>query len=119
MCIPIKVINDSPQKVFGAYAYEKELCPPCHEKSEDLEHFLLNCPALSALRDQYFSIFSDFSDQCPFSINFTELPPSVKLLFIIGDIGYVFNDDVGIFYDFYCKEFLKKCFNFRSDMMIL
>ena len=47
-----------------------------------------------------------------------ELPPTTKLLFIIGDIGYVFNHDVGIFYDFYGKEYLKRCFDFRSEMVL-
>jgi hypothetical protein len=29
-----------------------------------------------------------------------EQSPSAKLQFIVGDIGYAFNNDIGIFYDF-------------------
>jgi hypothetical protein len=28
-----------------------------------------------------------------------EKSPSAKLRFIVGDIGYAFNNDIGIFYD--------------------
>jgi hypothetical protein len=32
-----------------------------------------------------------------------EKSPSAKLQFIVGDIGYAFNNDIGIFYDFIGK----------------
>jgi hypothetical protein len=33
-------------------------------------------------------------------VDFMEQLPSAKLQFIVGDIGYAFNNDIGIFYDF-------------------
>jgi hypothetical protein len=33
-------------------------------------------------------------------VDFMEKSPSAKLQFIVGDIGYAFNNDIGIFYDF-------------------
>ena len=30
-------------------------CPLCRRKSEDLQHFILRCPALAETRDRYFS----------------------------------------------------------------
>jgi hypothetical protein len=34
-----------------------------------------------------------------------EQSPSAKLQFIVGDIGYAFNNDIGIFYDFIGKMY--------------
>ena len=38
-----------------------------------------------------------------------EQSPSAKLLFIVGDIGYAFNNDIGIFYDFIGKMYIETC----------
>ena len=67
---------------------------------EDLEYVLLNCPVLSSVRDEYFNIVSKQSSDYYIGVDFMEQSPSAKLQFIVGDIGYAFNNDVGIFYDF-------------------
>jgi hypothetical protein len=46
-----------------------------------------------------------------------EQSPSAKLQFIVGDIGYAFNNDIGIFYDFIGKCILKHVFRLRSEVL--
>jgi hypothetical protein len=44
---------------------------------------------------------------------------SAKLQFIVGDIGYAFNNDIGIFYDFIGKMYIETCFRLRSEVFLL
>jgi hypothetical protein len=46
-----------------------------------------------------------------------EQSPSAKLQFIVGDIGYTFNNDIGIFYDFIGKMYIEACFRLRSEVL--
>jgi hypothetical protein len=46
-----------------------------------------------------------------------EQSPSAKLQFIVGDIGYAFNNDIGIFYDFIGKMYIETCFRLRSEVL--
>jgi hypothetical protein len=62
--------------------------------------FFLNCPVLSNVRDEYFNIVSKQSSDYYIGVDVMEQSPSAKLQFIVGDIGYAFNNDIGIFYDF-------------------
>ena len=71
--------------------------------------FLLNCPVLSSVRDEYFNIVSKQSSDYYIGVDFMEQSPSAKLLFIVGDIGYAFNNDIGIFYDFIGKMYIETC----------
>ena len=43
-----------------------------------------------------------------------ELSPSAKLQFIVG---YAFNNDIGIFYDFIGKMYIETCFRLRSEVL--
>jgi hypothetical protein len=45
-----------------------------------------------------------------------EQSPSAKLQFIVGDIGYAFNNDIGIFYDF-IDMYIETCFRLRSEVL--
>jgi hypothetical protein len=40
-------------------------------------------------------------------VDFMEQSPSAKLQFVVGDIGYAFNNDIGIFYDFIGKMYIQ------------
>jgi hypothetical protein len=40
-----------------------------------------------------------------------------KLQFIGGDIGYVFDNDIGIFYDFIGKMYIETCFRLQSEVL--
>jgi hypothetical protein len=40
-----------------------------------------------------------------------------KLQFIVGDIGYAFNNDIGIFYDFIGIMYIETCFRLRSELL--
>ena len=93
-------------------------CLLCNNgEDEDLEHFLLNCPVLSSVRDEYFNIVSKQSSEYYIGVDFMELSPSAKLQFIVGDIGYAFNNDIGIFYDFIGKMYIETCFRLRSEVL--
>ena len=48
---------------------------------------------------------------------FSDLLPSIKIQFLIGDIGYHFSHDIGIFYDEVGKMFLRDCFDIRSNIL--
>jgi hypothetical protein len=50
------------------------------------------------LRDEYFNIVSKQSSGYYIGVDFMEQSPSAKLQFIVGDIGYAFNNAIGIFY---------------------
>ena len=94
---------------------ESDCCLFCNSgKSEDLEHFLLECTTFSDIRDIYFKIFDDI--KYDLNINFMELSPGAKLQFLIGDIGYLFNDDIGLFFDHYGMLFLNDCFKRRCEL---
>jgi hypothetical protein len=40
-----------------------------------------------------------------------------NLQFSVGDIGYAFNNDIGIFYDFIGKMYIETCFRLRSEVL--
>ena len=46
-----------------------------------------------------------------------ELSSSAKLQFLIGDIAYAFNNDIGLLYDMHGKMFLNECFKLRSEIL--
>ena len=51
-----------------------------------------------------------------YSINFTQLPPDSQIQFLIGDLGYLLNDEIGNILDKLCKEFLNNVFSRRSQL---
>jgi hypothetical protein len=93
-------------------------CLLCNNgEDEDHEHFLLNCPVLSSVRDEYFNIVSKQSSDYYIGVDFMEQSPSAKLQFIVDDIGYAFNNNIGIFYDFIGKMYIETCFRLRSEVL--
>ena len=70
---------------------------------------------MANIRERYFNLFDN--NRTNFDINFMELPPSAKLQFLIGDIGYLFSIDIGLFYDNYGMMFLKDCFKTRGEIL--
>jgi hypothetical protein len=62
---------------------------------------------MSSVRDEYLNIVSKQSSDYYIGVDFMEQSPSAKLRFIVGDIGYAFNNDIGIFYDFVHKLSIK------------
>ena len=83
---------------------ESEVCQVCNTGvSENIEHFLLDCPAYSDLRSEFFSFFVSQTTTDNFDITFAELLPATKVQFLIGDLGYLFSYDTGSFYDIFGK----------------
>ena len=64
-----------------------------------------------------FNIVSKQSSDYYIGVDFMEQSPSAKLQFIVGDIGYAFNNDIGIFYDFIGKMYIETCFRLRSEVL--
>ena len=89
---------------------EDDRCELC-DSVEDLEHFLLKCPAFEQIRCKYFTLLDTFTNV---SFKFSELSPSAKLLFLVGDIGHAFSLEIGSFYDFYERMYLLEIFNLRQ-----
>jgi hypothetical protein len=46
-----------------------------------------------------------------------ELSSSAKLQLLIGDFGYAFSNEFGIFYDVHGKMFLNEYFKLRSEIL--
>ena len=104
--------------LFRMHLSAHSKCLLCNNgEDEDLAHFLLNCPVLSSVRDEYFNIVSKQSSDYYIGVDFMEQSPSAKLQFIVGDIGYAFNNDIGIFYDFIGKMYIETCFRLRSEVL--
>lgn len=103
--------------LFRMNLTDNEACPLCSASREDLEHLLLNCASLSAYREHFFKEIIDLSSSLAFEFSFEELSPSAKLQFLVGDIGYAFNTDIGQFYDFYGMFYLKECFQMRNELI--
>ena len=83
-------------------------CPLCKtDTDEELEHFLLHCPTFSSIRlNEFFKVFDSFVENQKYGLKLMELSSSAKLQFLIGVIGYAFNNEFGIFYDVHGKMFL-------------
>ena len=62
-------------------------------------------------------IVSKQSSDYYIGVDFIEQSPSAKLQFIVGDIGYAFNNDIGIVYDFIGKMYIETCFRLRSEVL--
>lgn len=93
---------------------ESEFCPLCDSgESEDIEHLLLHCPSLEHIRQKYFTIFSYTTN----TVGFMELSSRAKILFLIGDIGYAFSNEVGYFYDVNGRMLLLDMFNYRNSIV--
>ena len=97
---------------------ESDQCPMCETSNvEVLEHYLLECPALSNIRCQFCNVFyASYYDQL-LGINFIQLSSCAKLQFLVGDVGYAFNNDIGSFYDHYGKMYISKCFDTRNVLL--
>lgn len=81
--------------LFRMNMSENDCCPICGTgEVEDLEHFLLKCQTLEHIRSKFFDIFATLCPQC---LDFMELSPSAKVLFLVGDIGFAFSHDIGTF----------------------
>ena len=93
---------------------DNDRCTICNSgEPEDLEHFLLRCPALEQIRLKFFPIFASITN----NVHFLELSPSAKILFLVGDIGFAFDIDIGLFYDVYGRMYLLEAFNERNTIL--
>ena len=96
--------------LFRMHLSAHSKCLLCNNgEDEDLAHFLLNCPVLYSVRDEYFNIVSKQSSNYYIGVDFMEQSPSAKLQFIV--------DDIGIFYDFIGKMYIETCFRLRSEVL--
>ena len=77
-------------------------------------------PSLQAkwtVPNEFFKVFDSFVENQKYGLKFMELSSSAKLQFLIGDIGYAFTNEFGIFYDVHGKMFLNECFKLRSEIL--
>ena len=88
-----------------------DICDLCSSDVDDVSHFLVDCPALQSIRNEYFSeisiVFSDF----------IELPSIDKVNLLIGDYGYFINDECGNYFDIKGKNMLKSMFLLRNQLL--
>lgn len=89
-------------------------CKICAENvTENINHFLLECPALPEIRkDTFENIDSNITD-----LNFNFLNPNDKIKFLIGDWGYFINDEIGSYFDNIGVYFIKSLFKQRSKIL--
>ena len=68
------------------------LAETCEQKIGDLEHLLLHCPALSALRERLWDMLFEHSVQYPalyhFLLQLENFPPNLKMQFLIDPTAF-------------------------------
>ncbi len=97
---------------------ENDACELCNDgDGEDIEHMLFYCPKYHDIRIKYEMLLNSHITIDGYDLAFAELLPSEKVKFLIGDIGYHFNDKVGLFYDQQGMSFLQDCFDLRNESL--
>ena len=96
---------------------DNDLCPICDMTTEEsVQHFLLECPAYVSIRGKFLleldTLLRGCSDVC-----FSELPPVDQLQFVIGDVGFLFSEDIGNEIDLLSKVFLNDLIQTRIDLI--
>ena len=84
---------------------------------ESLQHFLLECPAYTNIRDESFQENVDSVNVFVPCLDFSELSPLQKLQCLIGDTCYYFKQECGDFFDRIGKTILKSMYVFRSSVL--
>ena len=91
-------------------------CPLCSNADETLEHFLLKCTAFEAIRRQLIESVCDFTSSF-IDLGFTDLSPMCQMQFLIGDFGYLLNNDIGDFFDKIGKSMLIQFYKARCEFL--
>ena len=91
-------------------------CPLCSNADETLEHFLLKCTAFEAIRRQLIESVCDFTSSF-IDLGFTDLSPMCQIQFLIGDFGYLLNNDIGDFFDKIGKSMLIQFYKARCEFL--
>ena len=91
-------------------------CPLCSNVDETLEHFLFECTAYEAIRKQVFETVSDFTTPL-FDLDFTDIPYVCQMQFLIGDFGFLINNDIGEFFDKIGKSMLIQFYKVRCELL--
>ena len=94
-----------------------EACP--YNATEFLQHFLLEYPAYTNIRDQRIPENVDSVNVLfMYCLDFTELSPLHKLQFLIRDTYYYYSKECCDFFDRKCfKYWLKYIFNIISKLL--
>jgi hypothetical protein len=73
---------------------------------EDLFHFTLDCPEYTPIRNNYLNLITE---RFP-GLAFLELSPFDKMQFLIGDVNFSLDTNIGLFFDKIGKTMLQKMF---------
>ena len=97
---------------------DNEQCFLCATGSvESIEHFLLDCPFYDSIRKDEFMIADTYLRFSGLHLSFLELPPTIKLHFLIGDIGYYVCEKLGHAFNKIGMTLLSKMFESRSEYL--
>ena len=73
---------------------------------EDLFHFMLDCPEYTPIRNNYLNLITE---RFP-GLAFLQLSPFDKMQFLIGDVSFSLDTNIGLFFDKIGKTMLQQMF---------
>ena len=110
-CLPINAV------LARMHLRPNSVCEACHGIAvEDTDHILFECSAYASIRNELFSKIFLLFEKENISLDFVGLSPFDKKLLLIGDLGYMYTDDVGTAIDNLCKIFLHDVFIRRAHV---
>ena len=90
------------------------VCEMCSSGSdEDLFHFMLDCPEYTPIRNNNLNLITE---RFP-GLAFLELSPCDKMQFLIGDVSFSLDTNIGLFFDKIGKTMLQQMFLRRKSFL--
>ena len=80
---------------------------------EDLFHFMLDCPEYTPIRNNCLNLIIE---RFP-GLAFLELSPFDKMQFLIGDVSFSLDTNIGLFFDKIGKTMLQQMFLRRKSIL--
>lgn len=96
------------ENVIEKWGLSNGECKLCHKEKESLSHFMLSCCALNHIRMQCFEALEHRLSHLNVSVWQSSCASSNvhKLNMLLGEHGYLINDEIGSCFDELCKVFL-------------
>jgi hypothetical protein len=97
------------ESLHEKYGLSNGICKLCHGERETLSHFMFICPALNHIRiDVFHALESNLLGTQYEHVwhSFCASSSVSKLNLLLGEQGYLFNENVGSLFDSLCKIYL-------------
>ena len=97
------------------------LCVLCNQNKEDLNHFLLLCPALNEIRTNFYNKLEKECNRLKCEHvwqRFSAASACTKLCWSLGEHTYDFGKDVGHIFDSAVKNYLVEAWHYRRQSIV-